>query len=78
MTNSPKSPSRTRSNIRVSRAHLLRMRELATEMGCVVPNSFHLEMGPLPSAAALVRAIADGEIELRRVHPASPPTSSYT
>ncbi len=72
MTDSPKSPLRnTRSNIRVSREHLLRMRELATEMGCVVPSSFHTEMGPLPSAAALVRAIADGEIELRRVRPAS-------
>lgn len=73
MSDSPKSPPRnTRSNIRVSRAHLLRMRELAAELGCVVPSSFHPEMGPLPSAAALVRAIAEGEIKLRRVRPASP------
>ena len=75
---SPQPSSRRRSNIRVSREHLLRIRELAAEFGCVVPNSFHPEMGPLPSAAALVRAIAEGEIALRRVKPStddSEPTS---
>lgn len=48
----------------------MRLRELAAEQGYVVPNSFHPEAGPLPSAAALVRAIAKGEIELRKVKPA--------
>ena len=41
-----------------------------------VPSSFHPEMGPFPSAAALVRAMAEGEIELRRVRPVLPPASS--
>ncbi len=68
------SPSKARSNIRVSRAHLLRIRELAQEFGCLSYTSLDPDLLPRPSAAALVRAIADGELELKRVRPpATPP-----
>ncbi len=58
---------KTRSNIRVSREHLLRIRELAGEFGCLSFTSLDPDLEPRPSAAALVRAIAEGELELKRV-----------
>ena len=66
-------PKKTRSNIRVSREHLLRIRELAQEFGCLSYTSLDPDLLPRPSAAALVRAIADGELELKRVRPPATP-----
>ena len=66
-------PKKTRSNIRVSREHLLRIRELAQEFGCLSYTSLDPDLQPRPSAAALVRAIADGELELKRVRPSATP-----
>ncbi len=68
-TASSRPPKKARSNIRVSRAHLLRIRELAQEFGCLSFTSLDPDLEPRPSAAALVRAIAEGELELRRVRP---------
>ncbi len=62
---------KARSNIRVSREHLLRIRELAAEFGCLSFTSLDPDLEPRPSAAALVRAIAEGELELKRVKPPS-------
>lgn len=57
---------RTRSNIRVSREHLLRMRELAAQFDCLAVSGFDPDLKPRPSAAALVRAITRGDLVLSR------------
>ena len=59
--------------LRASREHLLRIRELAQEFGCLSYTSLDPGLLPRPSAAALVRAIADGELELKRVRPPATP-----
>ena len=67
-------PKKARSNIRFSREHLLRIRELAQEFVYLSYTSLDPDLQPRPSAAALVRAIAGGELELKRVRPpATPP-----
>ncbi len=69
-----RNPQKARSNIRVSRVHLLQIRELAAQFDCLSYTSLDPDLQPRPSAAALVRAIAEGELDLKRVRPpANPP-----